>query len=177
MKNNTVRFIARTAVLVAVALVFQSLRYLFPDPSGIAITYLIGTLVNLTLCVACGVSGIWSGLVVAVIAPIVAFAQGHAQVPMLPGIILGNSALVLLCAPLFHKKNALGFVSAGAGVLAKYALIALNMTFMLMGLKGAGFVPAASTAFMQQIVQLITAAIGIAVALPVAQAVRRALKI
>ena len=49
--NKTVNFIARTAILLALAVLFQSLRLFIPIPAAVD-QYVVGSLVNLCLVIA-----------------------------------------------------------------------------------------------------------------------------
>jgi hypothetical protein len=112
--NPTVKWITRTAILLALTILFQSLRVLIPIlPANIS-QYLVGSLVNLCLILAAIIVGIKGGLVIAIIAPIIAFFQGFTPVPVLViPIALGNIVLVVLIA-LLYKRNALLAFAAGA---------------------------------------------------------------
>lgn len=105
------KLIARTAVLVALAIVFQNLRYLIGTlPYS---TLIIGSLVNLTIIVATGYVGLLSGIAVCLITPIVAFYQGHLpHVFLAPVTMLGNSVLaVVFCLFIQSKfKNPLNMI-------------------------------------------------------------------
>ena len=112
--SRTVKWITRTAILLALTVVFQSLRVLLPIiPVNIS-QYIIGSLVNLCLIVAAVVVGIKSGLVIAVVAPIIALVQGFTPFPVLAvPIALGNLVLVIAAA-LLYKRNTLLAFAAGA---------------------------------------------------------------
>lgn len=175
MKSKNIRFLTYTAVMLAFTLLFQMARMLFPAPNAEYVTYIIGTLVNLSLIVAAACVNVWSGLIIALLAPIVAFFQGHAQLPLVFPIIVGNAAIVIGSALGFKSPSRLWIAFVSAPV--KYALIALGMaTFMLVGLQGLPFSAALPTAFTKQLVQLITGLVGIVVAIPVVAGVRRAIK-
>ncbi len=132
MKIST-RQLVYTALLLALCVLFQSLRLLFPALAGLKIfgpfdlsVLLIGTLVNLTLILATWLVGFWSGAAIALLAPAIAFLQGFQTIPaMVAAIILGNLGLVVFCH-LLREKPVLG-VAAGAVVkfAAQYALVAL----------------------------------------------------
>lgn len=76
--------LTRTAVLLALVIVFQSLRFFIPLPP-LASTLLIGSLVNAALLVALYTTGIKAALVLAVATPVVAYLQ---QVLLWPVFII-----------------------------------------------------------------------------------------
>ncbi|MDR2514500.1 MAG: hypothetical protein LBD02_04735 [Christensenellaceae bacterium] len=177
MASKQVQFITRTAVLLALTLLFQLSRPLFP-PSGSAVpsldyvTYIIGTLVNLGLIVAAAGVNVWSSLIIAAVAPIIAVMQGHSQLPMMVPVMLGN-AVVSIGAAQGFKPGRIWIAFLAAPV--KYAVIALGMAFFMLLPKTGALAPALATAFFNQLVQLVTAALAVIIALPVLAAIRRAL--
>ena len=103
-KMNNIKFITRTALLLAVTVVCQMLRPLITLP-GLGSTFIIGSLVNASLAVSSVVVGLWGGIMISVIAPIIAFIQQHiAFVWMIPIVAAGNLVLVILYGG-FYKKN------------------------------------------------------------------------
>ena len=99
--NKTVIFIARTAILLALAVLFQSLRLFIPIPAAVD-QYLVGSLVNMCLVVAAVIVGIQGGLIVAVLTPVIAFLQNVLANPVLvPFVALGNAAIVVVAALLY----------------------------------------------------------------------------
>lgn len=166
MQTQQIRKMVTTGILIALTVVFQLLRPVLGG-SNIISTYIIGSLINLTLIVAACVVGLWSGVSVAVIAPIIALLQNHKQLPMIPWIIAGNLVLVLLFA-LFAKKDrktleiewvrwmAVGVVAA----IVKYLVITLGQALVQTSAAGAAFSVALSAALISQLVQVVTALIG-----------------
>jgi len=171
MHNNTKKLVT-TAVIIALTAVFQNLRLVIG--TGIVSTYVISTLVNLCLITAAMQVGLVSGILVAVIAPLVALLQGFAQAVMVPWIILGNGVLVVLFALIAKKaQSRVSYFTVGAvAAVLKFAVIALGMTLMVTG--KAAFWPGLTVAVERQIQQLITAAIACVLALPVLAALDRA---
>lgn len=108
MKNKTIQWITRTAILLALALAFQSMRGFIPKVIipvlGELDQYIIGALVNLCLIVAAVIVGIEGGLAVAILTPVIAFAQGEIKFPvMVPFVCLGNAVLVIMVG-LFYRR-------------------------------------------------------------------------
>ena len=161
MNTKKVRYLVNTAILIALAIVFQNLRLVLGGTNPVS-TYIIGSLVNLCLIVASVVVGLVSGVSVAVVTPLIALAQGHAQLPMVPWIIAGNVVLVLCYALIVGKKNAGLGRYAVAGVLAaadKFAIIALGQALVLVNNKGQAFPVALGIAATAQLQQIFTALI------------------
>jgi len=155
-----------TALIIALTIVFQLLRPVLGG-SNIISTYIIGSLVNLCLIVAAVAVGLWSGVAVAVIAPVFAFMQGHvALIQLVPWVIAGNAVLVVLYALLAMKDKTSLSVSwprwAVVGVIAavvKYAVMAFGQSTVLTSVKGLAFGTAFPTSATAQVVQIVTAII------------------
>ena len=150
MSSQNIRKMVTTALLIALAIVFQQLRFVLGD--SIVTTYIISSLVNLCLIVAATVVGLWSGVSVAVVTPLIALMQGHAQLPMVPWIIAGNAVLAILYALFAMKKSAPLAISwprfAPTGVVAavlKYLVIAFGQATVLTSAKGLAMSAAFST--------------------------------
>ncbi len=166
MSSQNIRKMVSTAILIALTIVFQLLRPVLGG-SNIISTYIIGSLVNLTLIVAACAVGLVSGISVAVIAPLFALMQGHATLPMLPWVMGGNLVLVILFA-LFAQKDKASLkvewvrwtVVTVLATILKYAVITLGQALVLTSAKGLAFGAAAGTAAAAQVVQIVTALIG-----------------
>ncbi len=147
--RNAAVWIARTAVLLAIAVLFQSLRLLIPVLAAIPVgpvtldQLLIGSLVNLTLCVAAGMTGFWSGAVVGVLTPTIAFFEGALKFPlMIPFVALGNIAIVLFFWLFSRKITFKGslYVGAVTGTIFKTAVLWFTVALIavpLLGVKAA----------------------------------------
>lgn len=117
--DSPVKMIARTALLLAVAVLCQSLRLLIPMPA-IFSTFLIGTLVNACLLLTLRTCGISSAVFIAAVTPFVAYFQGLLPFPVfVPAVALGNSVFVALFA-MFERNMSymLATVVAAAGKAA-----------------------------------------------------------
>lgn len=170
MRSQDTRKLVTSAILIALTIVFQLLRPVLGG-SNIISTYIIGSLVNLTLIIGAVAVGLWSGMAVAVVTPLFALLQSHSTLPMVPWIIAGNAVLVLLYA-MFARgdRNSLkvewarwsivGVVSA----LVKFAVIAFGQAQVLTSAKGMAFGAAATVAAGQQFVQIITAVVAMILA-------------
>ena len=119
---NSIRFITRTALMLAVTVVCQMLRPLITLP-GLGSTLVIGSLVNTSLAVSSVVVGLWGGIIISIAAPIIAFMQQHiAFVWMIPIVAAGNLVLVILYGG-FYKKNK--WVAIGLSSLVKAVVLYL----------------------------------------------------
>lgn len=87
MKN---RNMVRGALLIALALVLQSLRLLVPLPLPVS-TFLIGSLVHMMLVLTLKLNGRTAAILLGILLPLTAYAQGQLALPFLiPVVWLGN---------------------------------------------------------------------------------------
>lgn len=167
MSSDRIQKMVTTAILIALTIVFQLLRPVLGGSNPIS-TYIIGSLVNLCLIVAACAVGLWSGVAVAVVTPLIALWQGHATLPMLPWIIAGNVVLVVIFALwALQSKQSLkvewvrwsivGVIAA----LVKFAVISLGQALVLTSAKGIAFNIALATASTAQLQQIVTAVIAL----------------
>lgn len=87
-----IRSLTGTAMLLAIALLAQSLRLIIPIPPQVSL-FVIGSLVSTCIIVATWRFGFKSGLAIAWVTPVVAYLQGI-MLPILPAILvvgLGSS--------------------------------------------------------------------------------------
>ena len=126
--NKQIKWITRTALLLALALLFQSLRGSIPKVMipglGEMDQYIIGSLVNTTLILAAVTVGFTGGLVIAIVTPLVALLQGEIAFQiMMPFVALGNVAIVLFVS-LFYKRNKI--LAFGSGIIAKFLTLLVD---------------------------------------------------
>lgn len=157
--NRGVVFVTRTAVLLALTLAIQMVG--MPQ-------YATGPLVNAMLCVAATFVGIWSGVVIGVVTPAIAFWRGILPAPlgpMIPFIALGNAVLVVVYGLLERR----GKLAAVAGIVAASVLKFLVLSGAVR------FVVEVKPAIakMMQVPQLFTALAGGAIAFIVSEALLR----
>lgn len=168
-----IKFISRTALLLALTLVIQLGG--FPQP-------LTGPGVNLMLILSTIFAGPLAAVIIGSLTPIIAFVRGiMGFAPLVPYIAIGNAVYVLgfyytsyVLQKFFAKGvkrnklldlsfNALGLVF---GAVLKFSVLSLSVKF---------FVEApAKVAQAMQLPQLITALTGGAIALVVATAIEKA---
>ena len=171
MKNKT-RWITETAIMLALLVILQAVT----KSAGQLVT---GSCVNAVLAVSVLVSGLSSGLTVALLSPFAAFLLGIGPqlLPIVPAIALGNAVYVLLLSRLCGKKppvwrKALALCgSAGAKFLTLY-LVVVKLLCSILPLKPPQ-IATFSTMFAWP--QLITALIGGADALLIVPVIRKAL--
>lgn len=173
--NKTVDFISRTAILLALAVLLQSLRLFLPIPSLVD-QYVIGSLVNLCLIVAAVTVGIKGGLIVAVLTPLIAFLQNVLPNPvMVPFVALGNAAIVVLVALIYRKNK---YAALAVGALCKFLVLYITVVHVAIPL----FMPDLPQQAKELMTlkfswpQLVTASIGGVLALLVLPTLERALK-
>ena len=173
--NKTVNFIARTAILLALAVLFQSLRLFLPIPAAVD-QYVVGSLVNLCLIVAAVITGIQGGLIVAVLTPVIAFLQNVLANPVLvPFVALGNATIVIIVALLYDRNK---HVALRVGALATRLALYLTVVHFAIPVL-LGNIPAQAKELMSlrfSWPQLVTALVGGWLALMVLPLLKRALK-
>lgn len=169
-KKSSIRFITRTAILLALTIVFQTIGRAIP--LGQFNQFITGSLVNACLLIAAATTGLWGGAAVAILAPFGAILTGAAMpLPFAPIVAIGNFILVLLFV-LIKKNQILGI---GAGAVLKFAFLfaGVNLFVNWMGIpaqKATAMIAAFSWP------QLVTAAIGGVIALLVIKALDRAVE-
>lgn len=175
--NKKVRWITETAVLLALLIVLQNVT----KPFGQIVT---GSCVNAVLAIAALFAGMSSGIVIALISPVLAFLLGIApQLVTVPAIMVGNTVFVVLMNLLCKGnalKRAIGWAVAAA---AKFAVLYVLVAKIICGLASEALLAAGTLAppmlqklpVMFGVPQLITAFIGGAVALVIAPVLKKAM--
>lgn len=179
MEKNKSKIIwmTRTAVLLALLVALQALT----KPLG---QYVTGSVVNLILILSVMLGGLWCGATVALLSPLFAFLVGigPAFPPILPFVMLGNLALVLAWHFIAGRASAGKLLARGvcalvAGAVFKFlvlyfGIVQLAVPLILTLPQKQAAVLSASFSFPQ----LVTAAVGGAVALLVLPVLRKALQ-
>ena len=128
--NKKVRWITETAILLALLVTLQAVTKGF----GQLVT---GSCVNAVLAVAVLVGGLASGLVVALVSPVLAFLLGIApQILTVPAIMVGNSVYVVLLCLVADKSGKNLLRQIGAWLLAaavKAAVLYLLVAKLICG--------------------------------------------
>lgn len=178
--NQKLRWITQTAVLLALLITLQALT----KPAGQLVT---GSCVNCVLAMAALIGGVYSGITVGVISPVLAYLLGIAPQPLtVPAIMVANAAYVALLYFFAGRGRKgilpalLGWLSAAvAKFISLYGMVGwllcrvLAEPLLSSGLMKEPMLKALPATFSWP--QLITALVGGAVALLVAPAVGKAL--
>ena len=129
MKRN-IRFITETAVMLALLIALQAIT----KPLGQLVT---GSCVNAILTVTVLAAGLYSGITVAVISPVLAYLLGIApQILTVPAIMAGNTVYVLLLhflAGKDSKKIVRQFVAWLVAAIAKFASLYAIVVWLICG--------------------------------------------
>ena len=179
--KKKILWITETAALLALLLTLQVLT----KPAGQLVT---GSFVNGVLAISALVAGLGSGVVIAVISPVLAYLLGIApQILTVPAIMAGNCVFVAVLYFVAGKdskryvRQVTAWVSAAA---AKFAVLYSIVVWLICGVfadallaSGILKVPMLKTLpAMFSLPQLITALIGGGVALIITPVLRKALK-
>lgn len=181
MPKSNILWITRTAVFLALLIAFQVVSQSWGQ-------LFTGSLVNFVLLTAVLSSGLWCGVTVALISPVLAsmIGVGPAFIQIVPAIMAGNTVLVVaayLIAKSFWKKNSSSaFLGTAGGIVAaailKFAALWLLVVKILVPILPAikpKQIDVLSAAF--SFPQLVTALIGGAVCLAVIFPLRKAMKV
>lgn len=176
--NGNVKKITETAVLLALLVVLQAVT----KPLGQIVT---GSCVNAVLAVSALAAGLWSGVAIALISPVLAFLLGIApNVVVVPAIMVGNTVFVLLLALLVKGTPAKQIVGWLAAAAAKFAVLYVVVAKIICGVMSESLLSAGTLKPPMLkalpatfgVPQLITALIGGGVALLIVPTLRKALK-
>lgn len=110
--------ITGTAMLLAVALVAQSLRIFFPFIPNQVSMFLIGSIVSASLVLATWRYGVKNGLIIAWLTPFVAYMQGMLPMaPFIPIVAIGSTLYVWMVKYWQHRSR-LGLVLCSSVIRA-----------------------------------------------------------
>ncbi len=188
-KHNKILWLCRTALMLALLV---GLQWVTLGTQAFAGQYITGSLVNCVLAVTAMLLGLGSGLIVALVSPVMAYLLGIApQLVVVPAIMAGNGVFVVFLWMYSRKTEKV--LSIGVGVataaVAKFALLHLLVGKIicgiaadsLMGIKVGGK-PILAPKMLQLLPvkfswpQLITALIGGFLALALVPLVKKAIK-
>ena len=129
LADQKLRTLSRTAMLLALTLVFQSLRFVIPLPPWMS-TFLIGSLVNASLLLSLRLLGIGPAVFIACITPIVAWLQQLLPLPIfiLP-VAVGNSLYIWLFARL--RRAGSEWIAIASAAVGKAAFFFLAFSWLL----------------------------------------------
>lgn len=178
--TKKIRWITETAVMLALLVCLQALT----KPMGQLVT---GSFVNAVLAVAVLVAGLYSGITVAVVSPVLAYLLGIApQILTVPAIMVGNTVFVIVLYFIAGKdsKRLVRQVIAWLGAAAaKFVTLYAIVVWLICGVFSKGLLASGVLkAPMLNVLpatfswpQLVTALVGGAVALLVTPVLRKAL--
>lgn len=150
------RATVRSALLLALALALQALRLVLPLPLPLS-TFIVGTLVHMMLAVTLRLSGLAAALLLGLLLPLTAYAQGQLLLPLLiPVVWVGNVVFLLALSrcgrrrwsaavvPAVCKAAAMmllgwgvvGFLQLGASAVGKTILFAMSVPQLVTGVAG-----------------------------------------
>ena len=179
--KKSIRWITETAVMLALLVTLQALT----KPMGQLVT---GSCVNTVLAVTALVAGLYSGITVAIISPVLAYLLGIApQILTVPAIMVGNTVFVIALYYIAGKNSKQIFrqviawlVAAAVKFAALYSIVvwlicgALADSLLASGVMKAPMLTALPATFSWP--QLFTALIGGAIAMLITPVLRKALK-
>ena len=163
MSSADIRRVTRTAILIALTVAFQSL--------GLQ-QMVTGPVVNMFLYLAVMTVGVWGGVATGLVTPVVALWVGilkPAMAPMVPAIALGNAALAVVFGMVSgiggRKSTTFRIIGVLIASLVKFVILSTTVKYLVQ-------VPG-PLAKMMQGTQLVTALIGGALALVLAEILSR----
>ena len=122
-----VKIITRAALLLALTLVFQSLRFFIPVTPFFS-TFIIGSLVNTCLFIAVETVGWLPAVMIGVMAPVTAYFQQLLPVPVLIApVAAGNIILVCMYRAFITKR----YLAVASAALAKAFVLYYSFLFIL----------------------------------------------
>lgn len=126
--KKTTTFITRTAILLALALIFQvGLRTIpFAQP-------FVGPLVNFVLIFAAVFVGMASGVIIGMLTPLIAFVLGIMPLfPVVPFIMLGNALMVIAFSVTRKVSGYYGdYMGVAFGAFVKFVFLALSVRYVI----------------------------------------------
>lgn len=124
----SIRKLNRTALLLALMLVFQSLRLYLPIPAFISV-YIIGSLVNACLLLAAATGGWKPTLLLAVVAPVVAYLQQALPLPVLILPVAAANIGYVGGYLILARQNTV--LAVGAATAAKFTIIYITVVGLI----------------------------------------------
>ncbi len=179
--NKKIRWITETAVMLALLVSLQAVT----KPLGQLVT---GSCVNAVLAITVLVAGLYSGVTVAIISPVLAYLLGIApQILTVPAIMVGNTVYVLALCLIAGKNSRMIVRQVIAWVVAafaKFATLYAIVVWLICGVFAQALLKAGTLKppMLKMLpatfswTQLFTALIGGAVALLIVPVIRKALK-
>lgn len=153
--NKQYTMLTRTALLLSLTLLFQSLRFIIPIPAFLS-TFLIGSLVNACLLIATETIGVRSAFIIGFLAPIIAYMQQLLPLPILIlPVALGNAIYI---AVFFVGRN-YPYLRVGSAAVSKSIFMYFSFSWLFSFIAIPAKV-AASILFIMSWPQVITGLVG-----------------
>lgn len=134
MKLSTKQLV-QTALLLAICIASQYFKNLS--------VYITGPIVNTTIIIAVLAAGLWSGLLISIIAPITAFfftgSPIMAAIPLMFPVIMAGNAILALCVWFFEKKSSFPrrlLAGLAAGTVLKAVFLGIMVVLVILPLFG-----------------------------------------
>lgn len=172
MRNHTHKLVT-SALLLALAVVFQSLGQAYPYINQVFVGPVINTVLIITACLC----GMWWAAAVGTLTPIIAYLTGILNTsmgPFIPFIILGNAIFVISFGILYKYKQYGKYLGLLLGAFLKFLFLSFSATKLIYVLE-LGIKPpvAKKLAEMMGTLQLVTALTGGLLALFVVELLKR----
>jgi len=127
--NIQYKILTRTGLLLALTLVFQSLRFIIPIPVFLS-TFLIGSLVNACLLVAVETVGIQPTLLIVLVTPMVAYFQQLLPLPIfIIPVALGNAIYISVFS--LGKRWSSSWLQISAAASSKMIFMYIAFSWLL----------------------------------------------
>lgn len=174
--SNKIKWITETAIMIALLIVLQAVTRSLGQ-------FVTGSCVNFVLAITTFICGLSSAVTVAILSPFFAFmiGIGPAFLPIVPGVSLGNTVLVVFLHLILENKGSNSsylrkIVALVSSAFAKFLVLYLIITkailpFLSLNEKQSGVI---SASFSWP--QLVTAAIGVALGMIVWPKLNQAVK-
>lgn len=127
----TTKQLVQTALLLAICIASQFFKNLS--------VYLTGPIVNATIILAVLAVGLWSGILISVIAPVTAFfisgSPIMAAIPLMFPAVMGGNAILAVCVWYFRKKLHFSqklIAALAAGSVLKGAFMGIVVVLILL---------------------------------------------
>lgn len=176
MKKNSIVWIAETAIMLALLIVLQAV-------TGSLGQFVTGSAVNFVLIASVTLSGLWSGVIVSMVSPFLAFSLGIGPkfIQLVPCVAVGNIVIVVtyfVVMKLLSGKPVIAWpVGIATGAVLKFGtLYLLIVKFVLPTIAELKAPQIETMTAMFSWPQLVTALIGGVLAALVIPPVRKALK-
>ncbi len=123
--RSSVQWMVRLAILIAITIGFQ----MFKLPQ-----FITGPVVNLLLLIACMLLGMWGGVALGLITPLIAMVAGIMGRPeMVPVIMVANAILVIVFSLFRGKtvqlyKTLIGII---VGSILKYGVFVVSIAYIV----------------------------------------------